>query len=344
MQRNLLKGAVLFALLLTGVSCSKKESNLSEPSQTIKVKSEVVKKVMVSNPKSYAATVEPEQIANIGFSVPGTVNGVFVKEGQQVQAGQQLARLDDQEFSNAYQIAAASYDQVLDLYNRFNKLYEKGSLPERDYLDIKTKLAQAKASKNISSKQLGDASLKASFHGVITMKSVEKGMVVAPGQPMFTLANLDQVFAKINVPESEITQFKKGQSATLYIPSLQKEFQGSIDLVNPQADPLSRTYMVKVRVKNADHEILGGMLGDIGLSDTQSEEIIIPSTAIHKGENGVTSVFILDGSSTGVVKKRVKVSNVRGANDLVIQSGLEVGERIVISSSARLYEGAVVAQ
>ncbi|MBB1140736.1 efflux RND transporter periplasmic adaptor subunit [Myroides sp. WP-1] len=344
MQRNVLKGTVLFALLLTGVSCSKKESNLSEPSQAIKVKSEVVKKVVIANPKSYAATVEPEQIATIGFSVPGTVNGVFVQEGQHVQAGQQLARLDDQEFSNAYQIAAASYDQVLDLYNRFTKLYEKGSLPEREYLDIKTKLAQAKASKNISSKQLGDASLKASFHGVITMKSVEKGMVVAPGQPMFTLANLDQVFAKINVPESEITQFKKGQQANLFIASLQKEFQGTIDLINPQADPVTRTYMVKVRIQNANQEILGGMLGDVWIKEVEKEEIIIPASAIHKGENGVTNVYVLNGGSTGVVKKRVKVSNVRGANDLVIQSGLEVGERVVITSSARLYEGAVVAQ
>jgi len=344
MQRNLLKGTVLFALILTIVSCTKKESNLAEPTNAIRVKSEVVKKVMVSNPKSYSATVEPEQVATIGFSVPGTVTGVFVKEGQKVQVGQQLAQLDNQEFSNAYQIATASYDQVVDLYNRFTKLYEKGSLPERDYLDIKTKLAQAKASKNISAKQLNDANLKASFSGVVTMKSVEKGMVIAPGQPLLTVANLNEVFAKINVPESEINQFKKGQQAKLYIASLQKEFEGIIDLVNPQADPLTRAYMVKVRIKNSDLQILGGMLGDVWLTDTQTEQIIIPASAVHKGENGVTNVYVLDGSSSGVIKKRVKVSNVRGANELVIQSGLELGERIVIHASSKLYEGAAIVQ
>lgn len=344
MQRNLLKGTVLFALMLTIVSCTKKESNLAEPTSAIKIKSEVVKKVMVSNPKSYSATVEPEQVATIGFSVPGTVTGVFVKEGQKVQVGQQLAQLDNQEFSNAYQIATASYDQVVDLYNRFTKLYEKGSLPERDYLDIKTKLAQAKASKNISSKQLNDANLKASFSGVVTMKSVEKGMVIAPGQPLLTVANLNEVFAKINVPESEINQFKKGQQAKLYIASLQKEFDGIIDLVNPQADPLTRAYMVKVRIKNSDLQILGGMLGDVWLAGTQTEQIIIPASAVHKGENGVTNVYVLDGSSSGVIKKRVKVSNVRGANELVIQSGLEPGERLVIHASSKLYEGAAIVQ
>lgn len=344
MQRNLLKGTVLFALMLTIVSCTKKESNLAEPTSAIKIKSEVVKKVMVSNPKSYSATVEPEQVATIGFSVPGTVTGVFVKEGQKVQVGQQLAQLDNQEFSNAYQIATASYDQVVDLYNRFTKLYEKGSLPERDYLDIKTKLAQAKASKNISAKQLNDANLKASFSGVVTMKSVEKGMVIAPGQPLLTVANLNEVFAKINVPESEINQFKKGQQAKLYIASLQKEFEGIIDLVNPQADPLTRAYMVKVRIKNSDLQILGGMLGDVWLTDTQTEQIIIPASAVHKGENGVTNVYVLDGSSSGIIKKRVKVSNVRGANELVIQSGLEPGERLVIHASSKLYEGATIVQ
>lgn len=211
-------------------------------------------------------------------------------------------------------------------------------------MDIKTKLAQANASKNISAKQLQDTHLKASFHGVITMKALEKGMVIAPGQPLLTVANLDEVLANINVPESEINQFKKGQLASLYISSLQKEYQGSIDLVNPQADPITRAYRVKVRIKNTDHEILGGMLGDVWLKEEQREEIIIPASAIHKGENGVTQVYVLDGSSAGVVKKRVKVSNVRGATDLVIESGLEVGDRLVITSSAKLYEGAVVAQ
>lgn len=344
MQKNVLRGTVLSALLLTLVSCAKKESNFREPSSVIQVKSQVIQKVRVVNSKSYAATLEPEQIATIGFSVPGRVTGVYVKEGQYVLAGQQLAKLDNQEFANAYQIAAASYAQVEDLYHRLHTLYEKGSLPERDYLDIKTKLAQANASKNISAKQLQDTHLKASFHGVITMKALEKGMVIAPGQPLLTVANLDEVLANINVPESEINQFKKGQLASLYISSLQKEYQGSIDLVNPQADPITRAYRVKVRIKNTDHEILGGMLGDVWLKEEQREEIIIPASAIHKGENGVTQVYVLDGSSAGVVKKRVKVSNVRGATDLVIESGLEVGDRLVITSSAKLYEGAVVAQ
>lgn len=344
MQRNLLRGTVLFALLLTVVSCGKKESNLAEPSSTIKVKSQVVKKVEITNPKSYSATIEPEQVATIGFSVPGTVTGVFVKEGQQVKVGQQLAKLDDQQFANAYQIAVASYNQVEDLYSRFTKLYEKGSLPERDYLDIKTKLAQAKASKNISAKQLSDVNLRASFHGVITMKAVEKGMVIGPGQPLFTVANLDNVYAKINVPESEVSLFKKGQVAKLYIPSLKQEFQGVIELVNPQADPLTRAFMVKVKIKNANQEIFGGMLGDIWLSEEKSEQIIIPASAIHKGENGVTNVYVLNGSSSEVIQKRVKVASVRGASELVIESGLETGERIVISANAKLYDGAVITQ
>ena len=344
MQRNLIRGSVLFALFITTLSCSKKESNFSIAPTAIQVKSQVVKKVMIKNAKSHAATIEPEQMATVGFAVPGTVTGVYVKEGQQVQAGQQLAKLDDQAYLNAYQIAAASYDQVMDLYQRLHKLYEKGSLPERDYLDIKTKLAQAQANKNINAKQLQDASLKASFQGIITMKNAEKGMVIAPGQPLFTLVNMDEVLAKINVPESEINQFKKGQGASLYIPSLQQEYQGTIDLVNPQADPVTRTYMVKIRIKNSNHEIFGGMLGDVWLNEEQQEEIVIPASAIHKGENGITYVYVLDGSSSGVVKKRVKIAQVRSANELVIQGGLEIGERLVISASAKLHEGAVVTQ
>ncbi|WP_353162225.1 efflux RND transporter periplasmic adaptor subunit [Myroides odoratus] len=344
MQRNLVRGTVLAALLLTTMSCAKKESNFSAPPTAIQVKSQVVKKVKLANPKSYAATLEPDQMATVGFAVPGTITGVYVKEGQTVRAGEVLAKLDDQAYANTYQIAAASYNQVVDLYQRLHKLYEKGSLPERDYLDVKTKLAQAQANKNINAKQLKDASLTASFSGVITMKAAEKGMVIAPGQPVFTLSNLDVVFARINVPESEINQFKKGQVASLYLPSLQKEYQGIIDLVNPQADPVTRTYRVKVRLDNPNHEILGGMLGDVWVADELQEQIIIPANAVQIGDHGVTYVYVLDGSSTGVVRKRVRVAEVRGSSELIIQQGLEAGERLVTTSSAKLYEGAVVAQ
>ncbi|MDH6600753.1 hypothetical protein M2306_001447 [Myroides gitamensis] len=73
-------------------------------------------------------------------------------------------------------------------------------------------------------------------------------------------------------------------------------------------------------------------------------KIIISASAVQIGENGVTHVYVLDGSSTGVVRKRVKVAQVRGSSELIIQQGLEAGERLVTTASAKLYEGAVVAQ
>ncbi len=137
----------VISLLLSAASlagCGSKEDEKQVQPAPVNVSTQHVQKINAFQELAYSATIEPDNTARIGFAVSGIVEQVAVKEGQSVKQGQFLASIDATEYSNALTIANASLEQAEDSYKRLNELYQKGSLPARDYIDIKTKLEQRK--------------------------------------------------------------------------------------------------------------------------------------------------------------------------------------------------------
>ena len=91
---------------------------------------------------------------SLGFSVPGRISRVYVQEGQKVKKGQLLAAIDVTTYKNAFDIANAGLEQANDNFKRLNGLFQKGSLPERDFIAVKVGVAQANANKNLAAKKV----------------------------------------------------------------------------------------------------------------------------------------------------------------------------------------------
>lgn len=156
------KSVSLVILVAVLISCGKEEKK----SEATSVKVEVlqVSKSNYSQSLAYSGTLEPENTAQVGFSVPGVINNIAVQEGQTIREGQLLASIDATEYSNALTIATAGLEQAEDMYKRLNELYEKGSLPAKDYVDIKTKVEQAKANKSINAKRIHEVNDAITYH------------------------------------------------------------------------------------------------------------------------------------------------------------------------------------
>lgn len=291
---------------------------------------------------TYSGTIEPDNTADIGFAVPGVVNGILVEEGQNVQQGQLLATLDATEYSNALAIANAGLNQAEDLYSRLHDLYQKGSLPAKDYIDIQTKLAQAKANKAISAKHIADSRLYAPISGIISARKIERGSAAAPGVPAFTIVKTDMVYARASVPESEVGAIPRGGSAKVYIPTLQDSVEGKITIINPQADATSRTYNIKIKLSNNNGRLLPGMLADIRVNTGRSaNNLTVPATAVVRDADDLTYVFITNGQRQAV-RKRVTVGALTGKNEVVITTGLQGGEQVITSGLTNIKEGTTV--
>lgn len=331
-----------FIMGLALASCGKKEvKHLNAKSTRVSIR-EVSYTPQVRE-LSYSGTIEPDNTVQVGFAVPGVVNNIMVEEGQRISKGQVLATIDNSEYANALAIANAGLEQAEDMYQRLDGLYKKGSLPEKDYIDIKTKLAQAKANKSINAKRIKDSRLYAPMSGIITGKMIERGSAASPGVPAFTIVKTDEVYARISVPESEVGSMRVGMKADVFIPTLDRSLTGKISIINPQADPVSKTYSLKIKIANASGLLLPGMLTETKINTGKPSNVItVPASSIIRDPDGLTYVFV-SNENKKAIQKRVTTTTVTGNKEVIITQGLSTGEKLVVAGQTRLKDGDALA-
>ncbi|WP_340154489.1 efflux RND transporter periplasmic adaptor subunit [uncultured Winogradskyella sp.] len=330
----------LTAVVLLLVSCSEKKETLKEtviPKVTVKD----IKKSSENEVLNYSGTIEADNVVSLGFSVPGRISRVYVQEGQKVKKGQLLAAIDVTTYKNAFDIANAGLEQANDNFKRLNGLFQKGSLPERDFIAVKVGVAQANANKNLAAKNLSDTKLYAPFSGMITAKLTEIGATAAPGIPAFTVMKTDKVYAKASITESEISKLKIGTDAKVEIASMGETFNGKVAIVNPSADALTRTFNVKVRLDNAENKLLPGMISNIKIETGNEVSVItVPTDAIVRDANDLIYVYVVKENKA--IKKRVSLGNFKG-NEVIVTDGLQLNDKVIIAGQRNLKDGQTVA-
>lgn len=340
----MLKKNILFILsvMLLVASCGKKKTDQNDTAESVPVK---IKEISFSSQPEvleYSGTIEADNTVSIGFSVPGRVTAVMVQEGEHVVKGQLLASIEQNSYQNNLIVANAALEQAQDNFSRLDQLYKKASLPERDYIAAKTGLAQAKASKETASKNVRDTKLYASFSGIITHKLTEAGATAAPGIPAFTIVKTDKVYAVAAINENEISALKIGADAKITIASLNKDINGKVAIINPQADDFSKTYIVKIRLENPKGQLLPGMISDISITSGRIQNaVIIPASSVVRDPDNINYVFIAKANNTAF-KKRVNISKMTAANDVVVKEGLQEGDKLIVNGQTNLKDGTPV--
>ena len=286
----------------------------------------------------YSGSIVPDNMTTVSFAVPGTINNVSVNEGQKVSKGQFLASIDATEYEAALQIANATLEQSEDAFRRFDELYKKGSFPEKDYIDIKTKVAQAQANKKINKKRIADSRLMSPTNGIITVKSAEIGGMAAPGVPAFTIVKTDFVYAQFSVPESEIGNFKQGMQVEVNIPTLQRNFTGKITIINPVADEISKAYTLKVRLDNSKGVLMPGMISEVSAGiPAKVKQVRVPLTAIINNVDKIPHVYVIDKNNNAKLT-RVTVGKIAG-DEVIITNGLDENQTIILAGQNNVKEG-----
>src|SRR5512133_1971947 len=183
-----LKTVYLILLIIILTSGCKNISEMDEkPEPVIPVKIYTVRSQPTIEMQNYIGTVEETQSIPLSFLTAGTIENVLADEGDIVHKGQLLAVLNSVSYQNAAQAAIAKEKQADDAYKRLSKVYKNGSLPEVKMIEIETGLEPARSASRIAVKNLEDCKLYSPVSGVIGRRSVEPGMNVVPGSPVFTI-------------------------------------------------------------------------------------------------------------------------------------------------------------
>lgn len=329
------------AFMIGGCSSEKKnkgeDKGKSVKTQTIGYTSNEVR-------REYIGEVEEENNVDLSFQVNGNVEKVYVQEGQSVQKGQLLARLNTTSLQSIYDAAKSTLVRAQDAYDRLTILHQNNSLPEIKYVEVQTALEQSKSAERLAWKNLSECSLYAPFTGLINKRYVEAGTNVLPGSPIYNLVSINTVKVKVAIPEQEISGIAIGQSCVVKISALNNQsFDGVIIEKGVSAHPVSHTYNIKVKVENKNLQIMPGMVCKVylsGASEIDSKYIAIPLKAAQIDRNGKHFVWLQDKEHK-VFRQEIVLGRLVG-NEVLVVEGLQQGDILIVEGYQHVSPGITV--
>lgn len=334
------KHYVVLMFLGLMVGCTGKRD--MESNQPVKVKVLEMQSSVIKGVQGFSGTVEETVGSLLSFSVGGTIQEMRVAPGQKVRKGELIARVDEATIRNSHDAAAATLAQAEDAYERMKQLHDNNSLPEIQWVEVQSRLKQARAAEQISRKSLEDCKLYAPFSGVIAEKQVEVGQNIMPGMPVVKLVTIDKVHVKIAVPENEIAKTALGQPAEIYVPALGgKAFRGTIVEKGIAAHPLSRSYEVKVSVENPSGELMPGMICQVHIEkESGRSALLLPASVIRLDSDNRSFVWV--HQSGKAVKRFIRIGELTNGG-VVIVSGLAAGDEVLIEGQQKVSEDMEIA-
>lgn len=322
------------------VACGKAEAP-PEPVRAVKVMT-----VGVSSLQSgaeFSGEVRPRVESRLGFRVAGKITRRQAELGQQVKAGTVLAQLDAQDYRLAAeaaraQVAAATTNRDLAAadFKRYVALREQnfisGAELERRETTLKAaqaQLEQAQAQLASQGNQAGYTTLVADVSGVITAIEAEPGQVVSAGTPVVRIAQDGPRDVVFSVPEDKVGALKPNSDVTVRLWAGNGALEGKIREVAASADPVTRTYTVKVSLPADARPPLGATVTVLphALNHAGAQAIKLPTSALRQEGKG-TAVWVLDRASMTVKSQPVQVATADG-NEAVIAAGLQPGAVVV---------------
>lgn len=333
--------AVLSLSLLTLLSACSPSAPVEEPVRAVKVMT--VRSGGLEARQEFSGEVRPRIESRLGFRVAGKLVSREVELGQRVRAGQVLARLDPQDYRLATDAAQAHYAAAVtnrDLaaadFKRFKELREQnfisGAELERREANLKAAQAQVDQAQAQLASQRNQGSyttLVADTAGVVTAIEAETGQVVSAGQPVVRLAQDGGRDAVFSVPEDQLGLMPDGAAVEVRVWPGQTRLPGKVREVSASADPVTRTYLVKVGLQGRELPPLGATV-TVQPKVKNGERVLaikLPTSALRQ-DGQATAVWVLEPQSMTVRSQPVQIATADG-NEAVVAAGLQEGQQVV---------------
>jgi membrane fusion protein (multidrug efflux system) len=317
-------------------SCSGKPQP-KENDSAINVRIVTINETDAINKLEYVGIIEEKSSAALGFSTMGTIEKISVSEGEYIRKGQMLATLDQSSARSMFDAAEATLKQAQDAYSRLKSIYDKGSLPEIQMVDIETRLHQAVSSYELSEKNLRNCTLYAPADGVVGKKMAEPGEYSLPGKAILTILDISSVKARFSVPENEISEILTDCKSEITVTALgNRKFEGKKIEKSVMANSISHTYPAHVILNNHGKELLPGMVCRVELTPSnKSQGIVVPIGVIQNTTDGQKFVWT---DKDGFAKRTFITTGSAKGNGVEILSGLSAGNRIVTHGFQKISE------
>jgi len=276
----------------------------------------------------------------------GVLLRVYVKEGQKVSKGQILGKIDDGGVSSQLIQLETQLALAKTTYERQERLWEKKIGSEIQFLQTKSNYEMQKSAVDQLNRQLEKFKIKAPFTGIIDNVMKDQGTVVGPtgqGSEIFRIINLSDMYLKVPVPESHISNITKGKDVEVYFSVLNKTVKSKVRQTGNFINPANRSFTVEISVPNLDGLIKPNMTARVLINDYSKEEaILIPQGIISENANGDQYVYVVnninkDNIATAI--KKIIETGLTQDGGVEITRGLSAGESVIVEGARSVKDG-----
>jgi RND family efflux transporter MFP subunit len=340
-------GVLIAATLAT--ACGRTEGAQAQPSESEEEPRRVVNvEVMEVRPESFThfvqvvGTVEAQRDVMVSAEEGGVVETVEAAKGEVVRPGEALVRLDADVLRAQLEQAASQAALAEESWQRQKQLWEQDSIgTEIAYLQAKYNAETARAQARVLDERVSRTVVRAPISGILDDRTVEVGSMVSPGAPVARILDVDTVEVVAGIPERYAADIERGARVAVTVKSLGgREYVGAVDFVGTAVDGGSRTFQVEVLVPNPGLGIKPGMVADVQIARRTLEgALTVPRHAVMRRENGYV-VYVARRAEDGW-RAEVRPVEPGPSRDerVVIESGLDAGDRVVTVGQQQLAAG-----
>lgn len=316
------------------------EQNENDEKLVIPVEVSNVNRGNISAYYANTATLEAEQEATVVAKVRGIVREIYVEEGDEVKAGQVIAKIEDDQYRIEVARAKATLDRLKNDFDRNKELYEKNLIAAEAYQNSQYEYESQKAAYELAQLNHEHTSIKSPIGGVISERYVKVGNMIGTDQQVYRVTDFSPLQAILHIPEHEMAKIRKDQNAELRVDALPNQtFAGHVERISPVVDSETGTFKVTVYVDETKDLLRPGMFGRVKIVyDTRENTRMIPKSAVMS-EDLAQSVYVIRDSLA--FKKVIKTGYTNGVNVEVIE-GLEDGEIVVTIGQGSLQDSTKV--
>lgn len=305
----------------------------------INVKGIIVSTQNFSNEVDVSGSIDANEQVLITSEISGLVKTINFNEGSNVTKGSLLIKIDDSELQAQLAQAVTKEKLALEVEQRAEKLLKSEAISQEEYDNAKAEWRSLQAQTQLIRAQLAKTEIRAPFSGRIGLRNISVGAYITPTSPIANLVNTDPVKITFSVPEKYTKMIAIGTPITFTIAGTNRIFRATIYAKEPAIDVATRTLELKARSSNDDGYLLPGSFANVHLPlEDIKNALLIPTEAIIPVLKGKQVFVAKNGKATAVDIQ----SEIRTDQDILVSSGLSVGDTVITTGIMALKQGSPV--
>ncbi|BCA91336.1 MexH family multidrug efflux RND transporter periplasmic adaptor subunit [Vreelandella aquamarina] len=293
-----------------------------------------------SDPLEALGTLRADESVTLSATVTDTIAEINFDDGEQVERGRLLVRLEDAEEQALLRAAQAITDERRNASDRASQLQQRNLAARADVEDTQSQLRQAQADAQALEARLENYRIHAPFSGRVGFRDVSVGTLVTPGMALVTLDKLDVMKLDFTVPAVFLGRLSAGLSLSATTAAYPDEvFRGDVASIGTRIDPVSRSVSVRAELANPDLKLRPGMLMEVIVQQRVRDALVLPEAAIQPSGNRHFVMVIQQQENAPRLERREVAIGERRSGEVEVLEGISEGDLVVIHGLQLAREG-----